>query len=94
MSEPDRDGPPRAVLIGAVLLAVGAAVAVLAIAAHRSSAPPVPVAAVRAPDADDPDCTTLLEALPTNSATTAGPAWRSPLRPALRPGAPAPGPSR
>ena len=64
MSEPDRDGPPRAVLRGAALRAAGAAVAVLAIAAHRSSAPPVPVAAVRAPDADDPDCTTLLEALP------------------------------
>ena len=33
MSEPERDGPPRAVLIAALLIAVAAAVAVIAIAA-------------------------------------------------------------
>lgn len=64
MSETERDGPPRAILIAALLIAVGAAVAVLAIAASRSSAPPVPVAAVRAPHADDRACTELLAALP------------------------------
>ena len=64
MSEPERDGPPRAVLVAALLIAVAAAVAVVAIAAHRSSAPPVPVAAVRAPHADDQPCKDLLAALP------------------------------
>lgn len=64
MSEPERDGPPRAVLVAALLIAVAAAVAVLAIAAHRSSSPPVPVAAVRAPHADAQPCKDLLAALP------------------------------
>lgn len=51
-------------LIAAVILAVAAAGAVLAIAATRSASPPVAVAAVRAPHAADPSCTTLLAALP------------------------------
>ncbi len=51
-------------MVAALLIAVAAAVAVLAIAAHRSSAPPVPVAAVRAPRADDQPCKDLLALLP------------------------------
>ncbi|MFN8226392.1 MAG: DUF3515 domain-containing protein [Mycobacterium sp.] len=64
MSDPERDGPPRAVLIAALLIAVAAAVTVVAIAAHRSSSPPVPVAAVRAPHAAEQPCQDLLAALP------------------------------
>ncbi len=64
MGEPDRDGPPRAVLIAAVVIAAAAAVAVLIIAEQRSDAPPVPVPAVRAPRAADPDCGRLLDAVP------------------------------
>ena len=64
MSEPERDGPPRAVLIAALLIAVAAAVAVIAIAAHRSSSPPIPVAAVRAPHASEQPCQDLMATLP------------------------------
>jgi len=64
VSDPERDGPPRAVLIAALLIAVAAAVTVMAIAAHRSSSPPVPVAAVRAPHAAEQPCQDLLAALP------------------------------
>lgn len=59
------DGPPRAVLVVALALAVGALGVVLAIAATRHPPlQPVGIAPVAAPRAQDPACRTLLEALP------------------------------
>jgi uncharacterized protein DUF3515 len=59
------DGPPRAVLIVALVLAVGALGVVLAIAATRHPPlQPVAIAPVPAPRAQDPACRTLLETLP------------------------------
>jgi hypothetical protein len=59
------DGPPRAVLIVALVLAIGSLGVVLAIAATRHAPlQPVAVAGVPAPRAQDPECRTLLEALP------------------------------
>ena len=83
------EGPPRAVLIAALVLAVGAIGAVLAIAATRHPAQqPVTIAAVPAPQAESPACRALLDALPQHlgdypRATTAQPtpagtaAWRT-----------------
>jgi hypothetical protein len=61
----DSDGPPRALLIVALVIAVSALGIVLAIAATRH-APPQPVAIpdVPAPQAQDPPCRALLQALP------------------------------
>lgn len=61
------DGPPRAVLIAAIAVAAAAVVAVLTVAALRQAAPelqPVAIAAVPAPQAEDPACAALLDALP------------------------------
>jgi Protein of unknown function (DUF3515) len=61
------DGPPRSLLIAAVVVAVAAVVAVLAIAALRqppSQEQPVPIATVPAPKATGPECTALMAALP------------------------------
>lgn len=61
------DGPPRSLLIAAVAVAVGAIVAVLAIAALRQKSPqerPVPIAAVPAPQAESRECGALMAALP------------------------------
>ncbi|MGH3634052.1 MAG: DUF3515 domain-containing protein [Mycobacterium sp.] len=59
------DGPPRAVLIAALVVAIGAVGIILAIAATRHPPPPpVAIPAVPAPQADDPACRALLEALP------------------------------
>ncbi|MGE2734371.1 DUF3515 domain-containing protein [Mycolicibacterium vaccae] len=61
------DGPPRWVLIATLVVSVGAAVAVLAVAAvlQRPAGPaPVSVAAVPAPAAESQDCRGLLEVLP------------------------------
>lgn len=61
------DGPPRALLIAAVAVAVGAIVAVLAIAVLRQSSPqekPVPIATVPAPQAESRECGALMAALP------------------------------
>jgi len=59
------DGPPRAVLIAAVVLAVVAVGVVLGIAAtRRTPAQPVAIASVPAPQADSPECHRLLDALP------------------------------
>jgi hypothetical protein len=66
-TERSDDGPPRGVLIAAIIVAIAAAVAVLAIAAIRQSAPrnePVRIAPVPAPEADSPECEALLAALP------------------------------
>jgi Protein of unknown function (DUF3515) len=61
----DSEGPPRVVLIAAVLLAVGAISVILAIAATRHPPPqPLAVPTVPAPHAQDPACRALLEALP------------------------------
>ncbi len=59
------EGPPRAMLIAALVIAVGAIGAVLAIAAIRHPAQqPVAIAAVPAPQAGNPTCRALLAALP------------------------------
>ena len=59
------DGPPRAVFIAAIVVAVAAVVTVLAIAATREpTRTPVPIAAVPAPAAGDPYCGALMTALP------------------------------
>ncbi|MDF2823967.1 MAG: rane protein [Mycobacterium sp.] len=61
----ESDGPPRAVFIAALLIAVAAVVGVLTIAATRTPAPtPVPIAAAPAPQADGTDCIRLMDALP------------------------------
>lgn len=61
----DADGPPRGLMIAAVLVAVLAIGAVIAVAAtHRPPTAPVAIAAVPAPQADSPECTSLLAALP------------------------------
>jgi len=62
-----RDGPPRALLIAAIVVAVGAVIAILAFAALRQSPPgqdAVAIATVPAPKADSAECRTLLDALP------------------------------
>jgi hypothetical protein len=61
------DGPPRAVLIAAVAVAVGAVVAVLVVAAvmqRTRDDPPVAVSAVPAPRAESPECAALAAQLP------------------------------
>ncbi|MGH3635852.1 DUF3515 domain-containing protein [Mycobacterium sp.] len=59
------DGPPRALLIAALVVAVGAIGAVLAIAATRHPRhQPVAIAAFPAPQAQNPACGALLGALP------------------------------
>lgn len=58
-------GPPRALMIAAVALAVAAIGVILAIAATRQAPPqPVPVPAVPAPQAGSPACRALSGALP------------------------------
>jgi hypothetical protein len=62
-----RDGPPRALLIAAVVVAAGAIVGILIVAALRQSKPEqqaVAIASVPAPNADSADCRALLGALP------------------------------
>ncbi|MCX2930448.1 DUF3515 domain-containing protein [Mycobacterium sp. CVI_P3] len=59
------DGPPRAVLIAAVVVAVVAIGAVLGIAAtRRAPIRPVAIASAPAPEADSSACRALLDALP------------------------------
>lgn len=67
MTSTTGDGPPRAVLIAAIVLAVGAAVGFLvfaSVAQHRRGPSPVALSSVPAPGADGSDCTGLLEKLP------------------------------
>jgi hypothetical protein len=62
-----RDGPPRALLIAAIIVAAGAIVGILVFAALRQSPPgrqTVAIASVPAPKADSADCHKLLDALP------------------------------
>ena len=59
------DGPPRGVLIAAVVIPVVALITVLAVAAsHRSPPRPVAIAAVPAPQAAGPECRALMDTLP------------------------------
>lgn len=61
------DGPPRALFIVAIGVAVAAAAAVLVIAAMRSNPPPeraLVIPAVPAPQANSPECATLMATLP------------------------------
>ncbi len=67
MNSDTGDGPPRAVLVAAIVLAVGAVVAVLVVAVvlQRTPGPtPVAVSAVPAPRADSTECATVVAALP------------------------------
>jgi Protein of unknown function (DUF3515) len=62
-----RDGPPRALLITAVVVAAGAIIGVLVVAVLRQSPPgqqTVAIASVPAPKADSAECRTLLGAVP------------------------------
>ncbi len=61
----DPDGPPRALMIAALLVAVLAVGAVLGVAATRRTPPtPVAIAAVPAPAAEAAECRALVAALP------------------------------
>lgn len=61
----DADGPPRALLIAALAVAVLAVVAVLGVAAsRRTPPPPVAIGAVPAPQAEAPECRALMATLP------------------------------
>lgn len=65
--DPDTDGPPRGLLIAAIVVAVGAIGGVLAAAVLRQAAPhdgPVAVPAAPASAADSGPCRVLLTALP------------------------------
>lgn len=84
------DGPPRALLVAALALAVAAVGTVLAIAAtRRAPQQPVAIPAVYAPHADDVPCRALLNALPqrlgdfqraptTQPSPAGAAAWRAP----------------
>ena len=67
MNSQTGDGPPKAVLIAALVVAVGAVVAVLAVAAVRQRQPapePIAISTVPAPRAESPECGALMNALP------------------------------
>lgn len=67
MNSQTADGPPRAVLIAAVVVAVGAVLALLVAVAVMQRSPaqkPVAVTGIPAPQADSPACRSLVEALP------------------------------
>ena len=61
------DGPPRALMIAAIVVAAGAIIGILVFAALRQAPPeqrPVAIASVPAPKADSAECRSLLDALP------------------------------
>ncbi|KWX68058.1 DUF3515 domain-containing protein [Mycobacterium sp. NAZ190054] len=67
MSSQTTDGPPRAALIAALIIAVGAVVAVIVTVAVLQRSPtqqPVAITALPAPQARGPECAALLEVLP------------------------------
>lgn len=67
---PGDDGPPRALLITALAVAVAAVVGVLAIALfNRAPTPPVVITAVPAPAAESTECRALLATLPEELGT-------------------------
>jgi len=62
-----RDGPPRTLLITAIVVAAGTIIAILAFAALRQTPPEqqaVPIAGMPAPKADSAECRRLTDALP------------------------------
>jgi hypothetical protein len=62
-----RDGPPRALMIAAIVVAAGAIIGILVFAALRQAPPeqrPVAIAAVPAPKGGSAECRALLNALP------------------------------
>jgi hypothetical protein len=62
-----RDGPPRALLIAAIVVAVGAIIGILVFAALRQTPPEeraIAIASVPAPKADSAECRALVDALP------------------------------
>ncbi len=62
---PVADGPPRGLLIAAVLVPAAAVAVLLGVAASRQTPPaPVAIAAVPAPQDRSPECKTLLADLP------------------------------
>ncbi len=64
-SKADSEGPPRVVLIAALVLAVAAIGVILAVATtHHPPLKPVGVPTVPAPHAQEPPCRALLNALP------------------------------
>jgi hypothetical protein len=67
MTDVNRDGPPRALLIAAILVGAAAVIGVLAVAVIRQAAPqrqPIAISSVPAPQAESPACKSLLAALP------------------------------
>jgi hypothetical protein len=65
--EPESDGPPRAVMIAAVAVAVAAVIGILAVAAFHQTTPeqrPVAIVSIPAAQADGDACRALLDALP------------------------------
>lgn len=67
MTDTRGDGPPRAALVAAIVLAVVAVIAILVVVAvmQRQRGPaPVALSTVPAPAADGPDCARLVDALP------------------------------
>jgi hypothetical protein len=83
MAETDTDGPPRAVFIAALVVAVVTIGVILGIAATRKPPDtPVAISSVPAPQAGDPACRALLAAIPDQlgdyrRATAADPAPES-----------------
>lgn len=72
------DGPPRALLVAAIVVAVGALIAVLVVAVLRQEPArqqPVAIAGVPAPEATSAECGALTAALPE----TLGEAARAPV---------------
>ncbi len=67
MDAETRDGPPRALLIAAIVVAAGVIIGILVFAALRQAPPqqrPVAIASVPAPKANTAECRTLLDAVP------------------------------
>ena len=67
MTDSHADGPPRTLLIAALVVAVSVLITVLGIAASRQRSPeqqPVAIPAIPAPQADSQQCHNLLNALP------------------------------
>ena len=67
MDAETRDGPPRTLLIAAVVVAAGAIIGILVFVALRQSLPgqqTVAIASVPAPKGDSAECRALLDALP------------------------------
>ncbi len=67
MDAETHDGPPRALMIAAIVVAAGAIIGILVFAALRQAPPeqrPVAIASVPAPKADSSECRALVGALP------------------------------